>query len=412
MYKAAKVNFKSIILKIKLFGLTKFSSGKRRKSDMELDVLVFGSANIDYITYVNELPRPGETLFGMYREQCYGGKGASQCVAAAKLGGRCALVSKLGNDKLGDDYFEYLRELGINVDFVERAEGQQTGLSEIIVADNTENAIIVMAGANQCLKSTDVSRARRVFKRAKVLICQLETNEKAALCALQQFKGETILNVSPVPKNMNEALIKVPTILCVNRLEAAQLTGREEIKTLQDAKAAANDLIDKGAKSVIITMGPLGAVHLSSKDRDVCTQCPAAPVRFLADTSGAGEAFLGSLAYHMSMFPNLCRESHISAANICAAYAVGHRGTQPSFPGPDLFQEDLCQMTPEFNVIPDKAPTPEPAVSESPSGTAGPHVPEADPKPEPPADQDESKESNEPNKIEEQKKDERVTIPA
>lgn len=50
MYKAAKVNFKSIILKIKLFGLTKLSSGKRKKSKMELDVLVFGSSNIDYIT--------------------------------------------------------------------------------------------------------------------------------------------------------------------------------------------------------------------------------------------------------------------------------------------------------------------------------------------------------------------------
>ncbi|EDW64473.2 ribokinase [Drosophila virilis] len=409
MYKAAKVNFKSIILKIKLFGLTKFSSGKRKKSEMELDVLVFGSSNIDYITYVNELPRPGETLFGMYREQCYGGKGASQCVAAAKLGGRCALVSKLGQDKLGDDYFEYLRELGINVDFVDRAEGKQTGLTEIIVADNTENAIIVMAGANECLKTPDVSRAKKVFKRAKVLICQLETDEKAALCALKQFKGESILNVSPVPKNMNVELIKAPTILCVNRLEAAQLTDREEIKTLQDAKAAANDLIDKGAKSVIITMGPLGAVHLSSKDREVCTQCPAAPVRFLADTSGAGEAFLGSLAYHMSMFPNLSRESHISAANICAAYAVGHRGTQPSFPGPELFQADLCHASPEFNVIPDKAPTPEQSVSELPPGAADPPAPEEDPKPEPPMDQDES---HEPNKIEEQEKNERESIPA
>ncbi|EDW13128.2 uncharacterized protein Dmoj_GI21538 [Drosophila mojavensis] len=354
LYKSLKATFKSVILKLKSI---KFSNSppicKHKKNKMELDVLVFGSSNIDYITYVNDLPRSGETVFAMHRERCYGGKGANQCVAAAKLGARCALISKLGNDKLGAEYLEYLKELEINVDHVEMMDGQSTGLTEINVAENAQNMNIVLSGANLMLKATDASNAKKLFRHSKVLLCQLETDEKAVLYALNHFKGVSILNASPAHPDMNLELIKAPTILCCNRLEAAQLTNREQIDSLQDAKAAATDLIEMGAKSVIITMGDMGAIYLSSSEPDLCTQCPAAPVRYLADTSGASDAFLGSLAYHISIYPNLIRESHIIAANICAAYAVGHRGTQPSFPGPELFQERLCQFDPLYYIIDD-----------------------------------------------------------
>ncbi|EDV99341.1 ribokinase [Drosophila grimshawi] len=347
-----------------------------------IDVLVFGSSNIDYITYVNELPKPGETVLAMHRERCFGGKGANQCVAASKLGANCALITKLGTDALGEDYLEYLKTLEINLDFVERVESMPTGLAEIIVSDNAENTIIVLPGANSMLRPKDVSRCKKLFKNAKVLMCQLETEQKAVLFALQQFKGISILNASPMPKNINVELITTPTILCINEMEAAQLTEREQVNTLQDAKAAANEIIDKGAKSVIITMGALGAVFLSSTERDVCIHCPAAPVRFLADTSGAGDAFLGSLAYHIAIFPNLHRESHISAANICAAYAVGHRGTQLSFPGPEYAQNDLCRFVPTCTVIADESTKPtEPETTPAPTKTETLLPPVVEPEP-------------------------------
>ncbi|XP_030080268.1 ankyrin repeat domain-containing protein 12-like isoform X4 [Drosophila hydei] len=318
---------------------------------MELDVLVFGSSNIDYIMYVNELPKTGETVFAMHRERCYGGKGANQCVAAAKLGANCALISKLGDDELGVKYLEYLTKLGINVEHVGIVAGQSTGLTEINVADNAQNMNIVLSGANLLLKSTDVLNAKKLFGKSKVLLCQLETDEKAVLFALNHFKGVSILNASPAHRKLSSELIRAPTILCCNRLEAAQLTNRRQIVTLQDAKAAATRLIKMGAKSVIITMSDMGAVYLSSSEPDLCTQCPAALALHLTDTSGASDAFLGSLAYHIAIYPNLIRESHITAANICAAYAVSHRGTQPSFPGPNLFQERLCQFDPLYYII-------------------------------------------------------------
>ncbi|XP_051858401.1 ribokinase isoform X1 [Drosophila albomicans] len=324
------------------------------KDNGPIEVLVFGSINMDYITYLNELPKPGETLQAMYREQCFGGKGANQCMAAAKLGANCALIAKLGQDDLGSIYYEYLQQMGINTDYVEQLEGVETGIAQINVDDNAENTIVVLPGANQRLNSKDVSAAKKLFKTAKVLLCQLETNHKAVLCALKLFKGVSILNAAPAMKDMPPELIQAASILCVNEVEAAQLTDREDIKTLQDAKAAAGELLEKGAQSVIITMGALGAVHLSQSDPKYCIHCPAAPVRYLADTSGAGDAFLGSLAYHILRFPNLNPESHIYAANICAAYSVGHRGTQPSFPGSEIAQDDLCHIYPNFCVIPEE----------------------------------------------------------
>ncbi|KAM8717532.1 hypothetical protein ACLKA7_004256 [Drosophila subpalustris] len=317
----------------------------------KVEVVVFGTASMEYTTYLNELPKPGETKKAMYREECFGGRAANQCVAAAKLGAHCALVSKLGSDDLGRTYYEYLQQMDINMDYVQMVEGQQTGTCHISVDDNSQSSIVVLPGANATLSHKDVSRSRKAFNQAKVLLCQLDTEPKVVLCALKQFKGVSILNGAPGMKTLSPELIKAPTILCINEVEAALLTERKEIRFVQDAKEAAHELLLKGAKTVIITMGDQGAVFLSSSEPDTCLHCPAAPVRYLADTSGAGDAFLGSLAFHIVHFPKLNLEHHIHAANLCAAYAVGKRGTQPSFPGPEMAQDDLCLIDPAFYII-------------------------------------------------------------
>lgn len=295
-------------------------------------------------------------MSAMFREKCYGGKAANQCVAARKLGAGCALIAKLGNDDLGKEYFKYLSDMLINTESLKLVDGESTGLAQINVDDKAANTIVVLYGANSKLTAKEVKDYRKLLKHAKVLLCQLESDPKAVLTALNMFKGVSVLNASPVTKKITSELIAAPSILCVNEIEAAQLTEREQVKTVYEAKAAANDLLLKGAKSVIITLGDQGAIHLSKQEQDRCIHCPAAPVRYLADTSGAGDAFLGSLAYHIARYPNLQREYHIHAANICAAHSVGHRGTQPSFPGPNLAQTDLCRQTPVFSLVPDEDP--------------------------------------------------------
>jgi len=266
-------------------------------------------------------------------ETCFGGKGANQCVAAAKLGGSTALVAKLGKDESGDDYLSHLQRHEVDVQHVEQVKNNTTGMSEIAVSDEGEHYKINVAGANALLTAKDVTRAKKTFQAAKVLLCQLEADMNATMCALRQFKGVSILHMSPLRKDIPGAMIVLPSILVVNQEAAARLTEVEEVKTLEQAREAADNLIEQGAKSVIITMGDQGAVFMSKKNRDMCTHVPPSDVPHLADSSGAGDAFLGSLAYHIARFPKLTTEHHISAANSCAAYSLGRRGTQPSFPG-------------------------------------------------------------------------------
>ncbi|XP_016935625.3 ribokinase [Drosophila suzukii] len=347
-----------------------------------LDVVVFGSANIEYITYVAELPKPGELVAGTYMETCFGGKGANQCVAAAKLGGSTALVAKLGKDESGDDYLRHLQQHEVDVQHVEQVKNNTTGMSEIAVSDEGEHYKINVAGANALLTGKDVSRAKKTFQAAKVLLCQLEADMNATMCALRQFKGVSILHMSPLRKDIPGAMVVLPSILVVNQEAAARLTEVEEVKTLEQAREAADNLIEQGAKCVIITMGDQGAVFMSKKNRDMCTHVPASDVPHLADSSGAGDAFLGSLAYHIARFPKLTTEHHISAANSCAAYSLGRRGTQPSFPGRESAKNDLCYMTPTFNVIP--PPNPETEKEPEEDAAAAATVPPVPPPEEPP----------------------------
>ncbi|XP_017050592.1 ribokinase [Drosophila ficusphila] len=318
-----------------------------------LDVVVFGSANIEYITYVPELPKPGESVAGTYMETCFGGKAANQCVAAAKLGASTALVAKLGKDESGDDYLSHLEKHEVDVKNVQQVKDNPTGMSEIAVSEEGEQYRINVAGANTFLTAKDVSRAKKSFQGARVLLCQLEADMNATMCALRQFKGGvSILQMSPMRKDIPDGMIGLPSILVANQEAAAQLSEMEEVKTLEQARQAAVTLIERGAKSVIITMGDQGAVYMSQKNSDMCTHIPAADVPHLADSSGAGDAFMGSLAYHIAKFPKLTTEHHISAANSCAAHSLGSRGTQPSFPGKEKANNNLCFITPAFNVIP------------------------------------------------------------
>ncbi|XP_030378687.1 ribokinase-like [Scaptodrosophila lebanonensis] len=328
------------------------------------DVIVIGSANVDYITYVPNLPRPGETVAGTHFETCFGGKGANQCLAAAKLGAKTALVAKVGQDATGDDYLTYLDKNGIIVEHVEQIKDQPTGLAQIAVSDDGENNIIIVAGANACMDGKAITRAKKLIQNSKVLLCQLETNVNATLCALRLFKGISIVNAAPVLKEMPPEIFSSPSIFCVNEVEAAQLTDRDEIKTLQDARAAAIDLIDKGANSVIITLGAQGAVYMSKDNKERCLHVPAEPVDHVVDTSGAGDAFIGALAYHLARFPNLPRERHIYAANSVAAHSIQHRGTQPSFPGEEKAHNNLCMERPEFFEVPETAEEPPPNANE------------------------------------------------
>lgn len=184
-------------------------------------------------SYVERLPKAGETLHGHKFANGFGGKGANQCVAARRLGAKTAMVAKLGSDSWGQQYKEHLQREGVNVEFVKQCEGESTGIAQIAVSAEGENHIIIVTGANKKLDNRDVKDAKELFDSAKVLLCQLETPLPGTLAALQAFKGISILNAAPALKDTPMEVLEAASILCVNETEAALMCHLNDIQTLE-----------------------------------------------------------------------------------------------------------------------------------------------------------------------------------
>ncbi|EDV32604.1 uncharacterized protein Dana_GF22103 [Drosophila ananassae] len=299
-----------------------------------IEVLVFGSAIIDFICYTPRLPKPGETLHGHRFQTGYGGKGANQCVAAARQGSRTALVAKLGADSFGIDYLKHLQAESVDVQHVQQLEDQTTGVAQIGVSDGGENNIIIVVGANKCLKSCDVAAADSLFQEAKVLVCQLETPIEATLTALKAFKGTSIVNAAPAMENTPSELLSLASIFCVNESEAALMTKVPRIETVEEAQVATTELIRMGANTVIITLGKLGAV-LGWKSKPGVfehVKAPFVPPEKVVDTTGAGDAFIGALAHNLARHTDKKLTEQVAAACAVASQSVQMPGTQSSFP--------------------------------------------------------------------------------
>src|SRR6516162_5247476 len=163
-------------------------------------ICVVGSCNIDLTFRVPRLPRPGETVAAHALHQGFGGKGANQAVAAAKLGAQVMMIARVGNDGFGAQTLDNLRGHGVDTTFVGVDPEQPTGLASIHVSDAGENCIAVAAAANARLMPSDVQAAADAIRRAEGLICQLETPVETAIESFRiarQAKVRTVLNPAP-----------------------------------------------------------------------------------------------------------------------------------------------------------------------------------------------------------------------
>ncbi|XP_055607432.1 ribokinase [Uranotaenia lowii] len=300
------------------------------ESGKSYDVVVFGSCIVDFISYVPRLPKVGETLHGTRFATGFGGKGANQCVAAARLGSRTAMIGKLGNDSWGHDYLKGLQREGIDVDYVEVIDGQSTGIAQINVSDRGDNQIVIVVGANNQLLEQDVVACDSLLQNSKILICQLETPMKGTVEALKRFNGISIMNAAPGTEDISVDLLKHSTIFCVNETEAALITGMQ-VETVLQAKAALLKLRDMGANIVIITLGEKGTIF-AQKDSTKVKHVKPYKVDKVVDTTGAGDAFIGALAHFIARYPSIELTACVAAANKVASISVQKPGTQTSFP--------------------------------------------------------------------------------
>lgn len=309
-----------------------------RPLERRVKVCVVGSSNVDLVTYAERLPVLGETLPGERFEQSFGGKGANQAVMAAKLGAEVTMVTKLGDDIFGRDYLENFRRLGLDTRHVLVTAEASTGVAPIWVEQASgNNQIIVVLGANELLTPADVAAAADAIGRCAVLICQWECPLPTMIAAMQIARDAgvtTIFNPAPARGALPEDLYALCDFLCPNESETESLTGIA-VATIDDAERAARLLRDRGPRSVLVTLGERGSLLVDEGPR---TLVPAPKVRAI-DTTGAGDAFVGSFAFFLARGHD-ARDSMARAARV-ASISVQHRGAQPSFPRADELPPEL-----------------------------------------------------------------------
>ena len=290
-------------------------------------IVVVGSSNTDLIIVTNRIPRPGETIIGGTFSSAAGGKGANQAVAAARAGGAVTLVARVGCDDMGRKAVAGFTRDGINVKHILWDQVSPSGVALIFVGQDGENSIAVASGANERLSPTDVRRAAKVFRDARVLVLQLETpldtvRTAAELAARAGVK--VLLNPAPARK-LPDQLLKRVDVLTPNEGEAEMLTGIK-VRDPKAAARAAKALLARGVGSVIITMGSRGAFVAG---REVRQMIPAYKVKAV-DTTAGGDVFNGALAVALAEDRPLLEAARFATA--AAAISVTRLGAQTSAP--------------------------------------------------------------------------------
>ncbi len=255
-------------------------------------VVVIGSANIDLVSSVASLPVPGETVLGNSFIKTPGGKGANQAVAASKLGGEVSFVGCIGSDQEGEILRSSLKNANVNCDFLISRPEVSTGNAMIGVDAEGNNSIIVNSGANSALTQEDIVAAKEIVESAQIVLMQLEISTKCLEVAVEMASGIKILNPAPVV-DISKKLLEKIDVLIPNRIELARLSNKESFKNLDELEAAAKGL---GIQTVIVTLGSAGALLVSDKQ----TELISSPAVESVDTTGAGDAFCGSMAESLS----------------------------------------------------------------------------------------------------------------
>jgi ribokinase len=253
-----------------------------------VELTVVGSINLDLVARVNVLPRPGETVSGTSFERFPGGKGANQAVAAARLGAAVRMVGAVGRDSLADEALAGLEAARVQLDV---ARTGTTGIALILVADDGENQIVVIPGANAEVRPQSPGGA---------VLCQLEVPD-AVVDAAAREASFFALNAAPARPVELE-----PDLLIVNELE--------------------HEVVSRG-KLVAVTYGAEGAA-LFEDGREVARARP--PKVDAVDGTAAGDAFAACLV--VSLLEGRSREESLVRACAAGAIAASRLGAQPSLP--------------------------------------------------------------------------------
>lgn len=288
-------------------------------------IIVTGSINMDLVNHVKEFPKPGETIHGRGVDYLPGGKGANQAVAASLAGGDVAMIGAVGEDSFAEPLLSSLRERGVDATGVVRKPGT-SGLAFITVSDAGENQIILSEGSNGKLRPEDIPAAEIAEADAVILQNEIpwETNLHA-MKACRSARAKVVYNPAPVRPIPAEAYPLID-LLVVNETEAEGLSGIE-VTSREDAEKAGRELMSRGARTVLVTLGAKGSLYLKAEGEPVFT--PSFKVQAV-DTTAAGDTFIG--AFVSADARGLATPAALRFATAASAIAVTREGAQASIP--------------------------------------------------------------------------------
>ncbi|MGO4524098.1 ribokinase [Microvirga sp. 2MCAF35] len=309
-------------------------------------IVIFGSINMDLVARVQRIARPGETVLSRRADSFFGGKGANQAVAAARVshGGplRVAMVGAIGNDPFGKACLKNLEENGVDVGAI-RMTDEPTGCAFITVDETGENAITVASGANMALRAADLPK--NLLTAATVLVLQMEVSiaDSLEVAARARRAGvKVVWNFAPVPavkeRSAVAELLAVTDVLVVNEHEALAIADMVGEPSGDDYLKAGSAISQSFGPTCIVTAGSRGAYAITPDSaRTHATARPITPV----DTTGAGDTFVGVLANGLAEGLEIGRamERACAAASLSCLTA----GAQAGMPERKSLEQHLTQ---------------------------------------------------------------------
>jgi ribokinase len=301
------------------------------------NILVIGSLNADLVVRAPRFPAPGETISGENLAIIPGGKGANQAVAASRQGASVAMVGRVGSDSFGPTLIQNLQKNNVDTTHV-KADPSATGTAIIVVDAGGQNSIVLSPGANGKVVLADVGSVS--FQDAKMLLLQLEIPLETVIHAAsvaRQNGLRVILNPAPA-RQLPDSLLADVDILVPNESELQLLSG-QPVTDAKSAESAAKTLLEKGVKTVIVTLGANGALLVTDKKTTHILTFKVDVV----DTTAAGDAFIGGLAAALLKGKSL--EEAVRYGNASGALAATKFGAQPSLPTANEV-ENLLKISP------------------------------------------------------------------
>lgn len=310
---------------------------------MSKPIVVFGSFVVDLTSRSNGLPVPGQTILGASFKMGPGGKGSNQAVAAHRAGANVTLVTKVGRDVFSKVALDFYQGEGMNTEYILEDAQRETGVALIMVDEvSAQNEIVVVSGACGNITDADVERCRPLIEGTSILLLQHEINfdsQYKVIDIAHRAGVRIVLNPAPAVAIPDNVLCKIDTVT-PNETEAQVLTG-VEVKTLEDARRAAQVFLDKGVKNVVITMGSLGAFATDGERSELLPRLKVEAI----DTTGAGDAFNGGFVMALSEGRDLFEA--LRYGNATGALSVTRLGTAPAMPS----REEIDAMVREnYNI--------------------------------------------------------------